>query len=73
MSYKVFMVVSIQRLWPHNYKAIRFYSASKEVSVSDSRIYIQGLSAKDCNDKSSQVDLSLVFMNFQLGDAVSQE
>lgn len=52
---------------------MRFYSALKEVSVSNSRIYIQGLSAKDCNDKSNQIDLSLVFTNFELGDAESHK
>lgn len=30
-------------------------------------------SAKNCNDKSNQVDPSLVFMNFELGDAESQK
>lgn len=36
------------------------------MSMNNSSIYIHGFSAMDFNDKSSQADLSLVFLNSEL-------
>lgn len=42
--------MSVKKLWPQ-FKAVRSYPPLKEVTMSDSKIYIQGLSAKDCEDQ----------------------